>query len=170
MGLAESGLSIGSWGGGLLQAWLVDWWLCSAPDARVPFLASPRKGTKRRGTLTPGPSGFPALLSRAGRLRNSPPAGAQTVLAEGPPPALRCSAGVERGRKPSGGLMTCGKKGYWSSLHGNRSSKRYPGSSALELSLEAEIRKSSSINRLRMHNIWMEMNSDVDLAGPVNDC
>jgi len=63
--------------------------------ARVPFLASPRKGTKRRGTLTPGPPGSPALLSRAGRLRNSPPAGAQTVLADFPPPALRCSAGVE---------------------------------------------------------------------------
>ncbi len=64
--------------------------------ARVTFLASPRKGTKRRGTLTPGPAGFPALLSRAGRLRNSPPAGAQTVLAENPPPALRCSAGGGR--------------------------------------------------------------------------
>ena len=85
---------------GIGWAWVVDFAAGFRAAARVPFLASPRKGTKRRGTLTPGPAGFPALLSRSGRLRNSVPAGPQTVLAESPPPALRCSAGVEGEGKP----------------------------------------------------------------------
>ena len=80
---------------GIGGAWFVDFAAGFRAAARVPFLASPRKGTKRRGTLTPGPAGSPALLSRAGRLRNS----GLKALRQSSPKAPRPPCAARRGWK-----------------------------------------------------------------------
>ncbi len=86
---------------GIGWAWLVDFAAGFRAAARVPFLASPRKGTKRRGTLTPGPAGFPALLSRSGRLRNSALRASDSPR-RNPPARLALLGGGGRGWKTGG--------------------------------------------------------------------
>ena len=76
------------------------------PAASHFLLLRQKKVTKEKATLLLRPSlryGFPALLACPGRLRNSAPAGPQTVLADIPPARLRCSAQQKGGRsKPIG--------------------------------------------------------------------
>ena len=86
---------------GIGWAWFVDFAAVFRAAARVPFLASPRKGTKRRGTLTPGPAGFPALLSRSGRLRNSALRASDSPRRM-PPARLALLGGGGRGWKTGG--------------------------------------------------------------------